>query len=260
MKFNNQQDTLNQLRSLAEGNRHSIIISGPSGCGKTFLARQYSKLLSIPDFQIISPTVQSIRDCVEENLRVGSQIVLCIENLDTGILAASYALLKFLEEPSDNAYIIVTCRNLNRIPDTIQSRSSVIDVPPPNLADITQYAQSKDIGLYSTISTLNVWKCVHTFTDVDMLFQIPKGKLEYIESLSEILDFKGSVTDIVWKLSHYPDNSDCPISIVLSYLVAIAPTKHIRDAAMQCMQDLALNRLGSVAVLSRFVFECKYCE
>ena len=139
MNFICQQNAIAELKSLSKYLRHSVLIEGPSGSGKSFLAKQYSQYLNILDFQVINPRVDDIRYCIDTCSGINNDIVICIENLDTGVREASYALLKFLEEPSDNIYVIITCNSIHHVPDTIVSRSSIVSINAPARADIDTY-------------------------------------------------------------------------------------------------------------------------
>ena len=94
---------------------------GPEGCGKSYLARQFAIKLGVDDFALVEPTVAGIREISDLCSEITTPIVICIENLDTGVVAASYTLLKFLEEPRKNVHVVVTARNIKHLPDTIPS-------------------------------------------------------------------------------------------------------------------------------------------
>ena len=105
MILNCQKEPIQELKQLADSDRHSVLVEGPSGCGKSYLAKQYAAMLGISDFAVINPTVQDIRDSINGSYNLDSPIVLCIENLDCGVPAASYTILKFLEEPLSHVYL-----------------------------------------------------------------------------------------------------------------------------------------------------------
>lgn len=260
MNFICQQQPMKDLDALRLSDRHSILIEGPSGCGKTYLAMQYAKLLGISDFQIVEPKVDIIKSAVEECIQVNNPVVICIENLDTGVAAASYTLLKFLEEPTPNVYIIVTCRNMNNVPDTIISRSAVVIAAPPVESDLATYAISRDKTKFDLLKLSILWKCVRTFKDADIVLDMTQPQLDYFTNLTHIAKFSDSVSNLVWKISHYDDNSEAPVEIVLRYLMLLCNTPHIRRAGVSCLNDLASKRIASHAVLAKFIFEAKYCE
>lgn len=260
MNFLCQRESIESLEHLSSSNRHSLLIEGVPGCGKSYLASQYAHMINIPDIQFISPSVQAVKDAVDICMRLTSPMVLVIENLDTGMLSASYALLKFLEEPNDNAYIIVTCRNINYVPDTIISRCACIKVSPPVPSDIVDYAKLRcHQTSNTTILNSALLRSVKSFSDIDKLINLSTKQLLYIEQLANI-DYNDSISNIVWKLGHTDDNSEIPILIVLQHIAASTKSSIIKNAAIICIKDLNTSRLGTHSVLSRFVLECKYCQ
>lgn len=260
MKFVCQEKPLAELDTLRLSDRHSVLIEGPSGCGKTYLAMQYASMMQISDFQVVQPKVDEIKSSIEACIQLTNPVVLCIENLDTGVSAASYALLKFLEEPSSNVYIVVTCRNLKYVPDTIISRSAVVVTAPPVDADIATYSLSVNKNKFDELKLSKLWACVRTFKDAELVLNMTPEQLTYFNELSNICKFNDSVSNLVWKISHYDDNSECPIELVIRYIMNEIDTQHIKKAGIECLNDLALKRIASHAVLAKFVFNAKYCE
>ena len=258
MEFKSQISSIEELHNLCNSNRHSILLSGPPGCGKTYLAKTFSDMLNIQDFEIISPTVQSIRDAVDSCILLEHKVVLCIENLDTGVSAASYTLLKFLEEPIDNVYIVVTCRNILGIPDTIISRSTTISVPPPLISDLDDFAREKYKNNYEIYSKHLLWKCMRTFTDVDIFMKLTDSQLDYFDSLKSTLNFKDSVSTLMWKLGHYTDNTETPLELVLRYVIELSDNNYIRRCGIRCIEDITQSRIASHIALAKFCFDVKY--
>ena len=260
MNFKCQEQPLKELDTLRLSDRHSVLIEGASGSGKTYLAMQYANMLNISDFQIILPKVDEIKTTIDACTQINNPVVLCIENLDTGVAAASYALLKFLEEPLPNVYIVVTCRNLQYVPDTIISRSAVVVTAPPVDVDIATYSINANASKFDELKFTELWKCVRTFKDADTVLNMTPEQIMYFHKLSDITRFNDTVSNLVWKISHYDDNSECPVDLVIRYIMNIVNTAHIRKAGIECLNDLALKRIASHAVLAKFMFAAKYCE
>lgn len=260
MNFVCQNIAMNELDSLAKSDKHSILIEGAEGSGKTYLAMQYAQKLGIGDFQQVVPKVDVLKETINTCLQLNNPVVLCIENLDVGVAGASYVLLKFLEEPLPNTYIVVTCRNINNVPDTIVSRSAVVVTSPPVELDISSYALSKNSMRFNELRGSRLWSCVRTFKDADTVLNLNSQQLDYFNSLSEVAQFKDSVSNLVWKISHYADNTETPVDFVIRYLMDLINTTHVRRAGIECIRDLSQSRIASHAVLARFAFECKYCE
>lgn len=260
MISNSQKEPIEQLKTLAASNRQSIIIEGPSGSGKTYLSQQYANMLGIDDFSIIEPKVASIREALDACLNLDNKLILEIENLDTGVPAASYTLLKSLEEPLPNVYIIITCRNLQGVPDTIISRSAVVTVGPPMLRDIDAYGKEKDTLKFNNVASRLVWQCVRSFSDADAVLDMTIDEIQYYESLAEICKFQDSVSNIIWKISHYNSGKECNLELAIRSIIELMKNPFITTCGIDCIRDLTKNRIAQHAVLAKFVFNAKYCE
>lgn len=260
MISNSQKEPIEQLKTLAASNRQSIIIEGPSGSGKTYLSQQYANMLGIDDFSIIEPKVASIREALDACLNLDNKLILEIENLDTGVPAASYTLLKSLEEPLPNVYIIITCRNLQGVPDTIISRSAVVTVGPPTLRDIDAYGKEKDTLKFNNVASRLAWQCVRSFSDADAVLDMTIDEIQYYESLAEICKFQDSVSNIIWKISHYNSGKECNLELAIRSIIELMKNPFITTCGIDCIRDLTKSRIAQHAVLAKFVFNAKYCE
>lgn len=258
LKF--QSEAIEELNQLANSDRHSLLIEGPAGCGKTYLAKQYGKYVGFNDFVLVQPTVQSIRDALDASFNLSNPVLFCIENLDMGVAAASFTLLKFLEEPTSNVYIVVTCRNRFKLPDTIISRSTCVSVSAPIPSCIDDYAEIKDAVKFRSLSTLSVWKGVRNLSDVDYVYRLTTDQVYYFEELKNALNFKDPISNIMWKLGHYSDNTATDILFVLNYLMGVNNNKRVHRYLIECIRDITLSRIASHAVLAKFLLECKYGE
>ena len=157
MRAKSQIRPLEELQTLATSNRQSVMISGPAGSGKSYLAQQYANMLGIDDYSAFDPKVADIREALDSCMTINNRVLLEIKNLDMGVPAASYTLLKSLEEPLAHVYIVITCRNPDRVPDTIISRSAVINLGPPTLDDIDAYGKEKDTLKFNVVSSRLAW-------------------------------------------------------------------------------------------------------
>lgn len=258
MDFKCQSSAIDQLQTLASADRHSVLVSGMQGSGKSYLAQRYADMLGIEDFQTVSPSVKSIKECMQACYNIDTPIVLCIENLDQGVNAAAYSILKFLEEPMQHVYIVVTCINTNNIPDTIISRCVVVPLGPPTASDLEAFATSVDFTKFHPLENTDLWKCVRTFGDVNTVLNLSSSQIDYFRSLSDILSFKDNISSLMWKLGHYDDNSEAPTDLILRYLIHVSDNPHVRWAGMECLKKLGQGRVAAHAVVARFLFECKY--
>ena len=259
MEFQCQIQAIQNLHQIVESNRHAILISGCGGCGKTHLVKEWAKLLQINDVAVINPSVGELKSVIDTLLDNKAPAVICIENLDEGVVQASYPLLKFLEECPDYLYVAVTCTNIRSIPETIISRCILIDVAMPTQTDLDAFAETVNFSNYMFIKDTLVWKCAKSFSDVKTILDFDSNKLAYFESLSNITAFKENVSSIAWKLQHYPDNSESPIVLVIRYLMLLVKPNQIKSC-LDCLNDLQSSHISTNAVICKFVFENKYCE
>ena len=85
---------------------------------------------------------------IEKNLNF-VYIINCVENMTK---EAINALLKYLEEPNENVYAILTTKNVNQVLPTIVSRCQNLKIIPENKNEILSNFNIKDIPLkYSEI-------------------------------------------------------------------------------------------------------------
>ena len=260
MVVKNQKSALEELTQFVNNDVHSIIIDGPEGCGKTYLSKQYGKMLNVSDFISVQPKVSDIRQAVDACTAIKSPMVLCIENLDLGVASASYTLLKFLEEPIPTAYVIVTCRNIINIPDTIVSRCSVTTVSTPVVSDILAYAEQINPSKYLSMKKNKLWNCARTFKDANTILNLTNEQQEYFKSLASMTSFSSPISSMMWNLGHYPDKSETPVDLVLRYIVYISKSEHIKQAAMECLSNLSTMKIAPHAIIAKFLFESKYTE
>lgn len=257
INFDNQIYPCDSLKKYAERRQQNIIISGNEGCGKTHLARQYSVYLGIRDFIIVKPTVDELTSTMEALIGSQNDVCLCIENLDTAVIGASYSILKFLEEPPKNVFIVITCRNINRIPYTILSRCPLIDVHNPTKDDIMHYCSRTDIDAYNRIKNHLIYNCIKTFSDANIVLGMDADKLQYFEKLPEIMKCNDTVSNISYKLSHYPDKSKSDICIVLRYIMWTSDDKTIWKYVIGCTDDIRLGRVADWCAVAVFAMRVK---
>ena len=260
MNFQCQAEALKNIKLLAEHNQHGVLIVGDSGSGKTSVAREYAKLLNIKDFYIINPVMADLKSMIDLCLSNSNPVVLCIENLDHGVLQASYPLLKIIEDCPSYIYVVVTCNNLFSIPDTIPSRCALVTINPPTKSDIEQYAKFVDEDAFNILRQTHIWTCIKGLGDVETILKFTPEQLKYFNDLANVIQFKDSISNISWKLQHYEDNTETPIVFVIRYLMGLLKTTHGKQACLECLNDLAENRISQNAIISKFVLENKYCE
>ena len=260
MLANSQKTAIDELNELSRSGRQSILIEGPCGSGKTYLSRRFANALGVDDLSVINPKVSDMREALDGCLSIKNAVVLEIENLDLGVPAASYTLLKSLEEPLPHVHILITCRNIQQVPDTIISRSAVVTLSPPTLDDIDRYGAEKDKLKFNNVASRLVWQCVRSFSDADAVLEMSLEQVNYYESLAQVCKFNDSVSNIVWKLGHYESGSDCNVELAIRSVMELMKKPFITKCGIECIRDLNKGRIAPHAVLAKFVFNARYCE
>lgn len=261
LKLTCQKSCIDLMKLYADNDKHSIVVEGPIGSGKTFLAKSYFNMLGFNDVVVVSSRVNDIKDTFDQFLRVNNKVLIVVENLDSGVPACSYVLLKFMEEPSDNLYVVVTCRSKENIPDTILSRSMVAAVGMPTCDDISSYATDRYKDTYKKLKRKKIWSTVRTFSDVDEVCCLSEQQISYFSEWDNLNSFNQPVNVVSWKLSHYPDNSELNSSTLVKYIMEVnKENKHVVNSCRKCLDQLNLKRIASYLTLTKLAFDIKYCE
>ncbi len=176
---------------------HGIVINGPNGIGKELLAIKISSKLLInknnneniaisksnnhPDFFVLDKEKilikhiafreddwdeeigkRNVNDFLSVTPSISLNKVALILNAQSMNDASQNALLKSLEEPAPNSYIIMTTNRPKSLLDTIYSRCQVITIPSLSEKDIDEWLINNGISdinakdFPSFISPLNI--------------------------------------------------------------------------------------------------------
>lgn len=258
MIFKNQLSALEDIEKCIQSDRHSIIITGPEGSGKVYLANDFARKHNIENVVSVSPKVEDVRSFIGSSYSFDERVLGIFENLDNGHVSSCYSLLKFLEEPTANSYIVITCSNIRNIPDTLISRSFVIHVSAPTSSDIVEYAQSLNLDKYLEFSTRLSWKVLRSFEDVNALFNMPQDRIEYLEHISDIMKDCTNVSSLSWALTHYKDNSELPLQLSIRYIMCTCKDPYKLKVCLDALNDIDSKRIAVSSIAAKVAFEFRY--
>lgn len=137
---------------------HAQLISGEDGIGKSILAEILGKLILNGDLNreyvdIINyrPSkasfgVDDVREIIDEVNKKpfeGDKKVIIIHQGNKLTIQAQNALLKTIEEPPTEVYIIILCESLELILDTIKSRCEIYKLTPLTKEELYKYIAIK---------------------------------------------------------------------------------------------------------------------
>jgi len=128
---------------------HSLMLVGEYGCGKHLASDEISSKLGIPIKDISdslnAETINNIYDMVTPQIYT--------INGDSITLKEESAILKFIEEPSKNAYIIIFCENRGRMLNTILNRCIIWEFEPYTMDELLSFAPSASTELLKVANT-----------------------------------------------------------------------------------------------------------
>ncbi len=128
---------------------------------KNFDPLKYSDLIFLDGSKKIikkDQVLNAINQLQQTTLDSLGKKILVIKNIENTNIQSLNSLLKFIEEPTKNTYIIMTTNNISSILTTIKSRSQIITVPPINMNDWIEQVKMFNYGKDFSILLANLYK------------------------------------------------------------------------------------------------------
>lgn len=141
---------------------HAILLSGKKGIGKATFANEFALQIthSNPDVLVIEKEaekkeisvekIRQIKDFVNHTSAISESKFIIVNSACELNKSASNALLKILEEPHPNNFLILIAHNLYRVLPTIRSRCQIVKIPDLSREDFTKIVKS-DVDFLSEI-------------------------------------------------------------------------------------------------------------
>ena len=215
---------------------HAQLISGEDGIGKSILAEILGKLILNGDLNreyvdIINykPSkasfgVDDVREIIDEVNKKpfeGDKKVIIIHQGNKLTIQAQNALLKTIEEPPTEVYIIILCESLELILDTIKSRCEIYKLTPLTKDKLYKYIAIKgyDYSEEEKSSAIAFSEGIpgridRYFSDtelqelrdkiVDLLLQLTNNEIEAIlEKEEQLVSYKQNKEEVINVLSSF---------------------------------------------------------
>jgi DNA polymerase-3 subunit delta' len=155
------------LLAALDANRlpHALLIHGPGGWGEALLAdafalrlverscqdRPSAATVAHPDLRWLAPegageqikidSVRSVADFIVQTPQIAPRKVAVLAGAETMNPHAANALLKTLEEPPQDSYLILVTDSISDLLPTLRSRCRLIAVRPSSLTSIRDWVQ-----------------------------------------------------------------------------------------------------------------------
>ncbi|REG85741.1 DNA polymerase III subunit delta' [Marinomonas pollencensis] len=171
--------SLSQVQALKKQNKlsHALLVTGADGVGQEELARAIGKNLMCeqfeqakacgychscqlmvanthPDYRVLEgeegaikvDQIRQLTQKISQKPQVGRNKVVLITHAQAMNVNAANAVLKALEEPAERTYFVLTSSQSSHLLATIRSRCLLVNVPTPNLNQVTEWLQQQPEG------------------------------------------------------------------------------------------------------------------
>ena len=234
---------------------HAQLISGEDGIGKSILAEILGKLILNGDINreyvdIINykPSkasfgVDDVREIIDEVNKKpfeGDKKVIIIHQGNKLTIQAQNALLKTIEEPPTEVYIIILCESLELILDTIKSRCEIYKLTPLTKDELYKYIAIKGYDYSEEEKSSAI-----AFSE-----GIP-GRIDRYFSDTELQDLRDKIVDLLLQLTNneieailekeeqlvsYKQNKEEVVNVLSSFIRDILVNKEVYN------ENLIINR------------------
>ena len=234
---------------------HAQLISGEDGIGKSILAEILGKLIlngdinreyvDIINYKPIKTSfgVDDVRDIIDEVNKKpfeGDKKVIIIHQGNKLTIQAQNALLKTIEEPPTEVYIIILCESLELILDTIKSRCEIYKLTPLTKDELYKYIAIKGYDYSEEKKSSAI-----AFSE-----GIP-GRIDRYFSDTELQDLRDKIVDLLLQLTNneieailekeeqlvsYKQNKEEVINVLSSFIRDILVNKEVYN------ENLIINR------------------
>lgn len=200
-----QKNLLTRLEDLVNKQKvpRFIILVAPEGFGKKVVCEWLSKKLGC-NFVPCESKVESVRQVIYESYTISNSSLYMFFDCDDMSVSAKNALLKVTEEPPNNAYFVMTVRDISSVLGTLVSRASIFYLSTYSKDDLVEYTEQRQYvfpndvkSIVYEISTCPKDISICSEIDVKNLYELADKFIQYIGSVPLYNEFKiGSMLSV----------------------------------------------------------------
>ena len=127
-----------------------MIFAGQRGSGRSTLATLVATLIGATVIKS-DGKVDDVRNIIEQSYKLDTKIVCVFPNVDRMSNIAQNTMLKFTEEPPENATIIFTAENESFVLPTLKSRGTLFHINPYTKQELTEFAFANKLNISATL-------------------------------------------------------------------------------------------------------------
>lgn len=124
---------------------HFIILEGLSGSGRTTVSEYVGNQLGAEIKIIEELKIANAREVIEDAKALSFRKLYLFRNVEGMNIQTENALLKLVEEPTENCYVIMTVENISSLLPTIQSRAIVLRMDSYTEDELRQLTSREDL-------------------------------------------------------------------------------------------------------------------
>ena len=260
---------------------HGIILNGPEGIGKSILAKEISKKLIVkeddlkstnllnlnthPDFFLLNKDKiltkhislrdkewddelgnRNVIDFLSITPSISTNKVALLMNAHTMNEVSQNALLKSLEEPAPNTFIILLTNRSNSLLQTIYSRCQIINMPSLTDNEINKWLVSKGISDFnikdfpSYISPINILNDIQN--NQHMAFK------DFIKLMKNFLSNQSDSKSMLHNLSSYDIDLVNKINYLIEFLKILLKSKLLNEKLSGIYKDFDNSNFSTLKI------------
>ena len=253
------QDMLNLFN--ANNFPHFSILTGQEHIRKLKLINEIVKQIPNCEYYCLeSNKIADVRQLIQEAQTLDYKIVYVFPTIEELSINATNTLLKFTEEPPQNAYIIILATDIQDVLPTIRSRGVEFKMSLYTKKQIQEYANTDNeffIRLCDTFEDVdNVREMLFSRNeDIQLLEEFVQLTIEHLPTVSLANAFK-----LTQKLA-VNNEEGYPLSLFLKGYLCKIPidNKDVIDITIRTLEDLKIRSINKQMVIDKWILGVKSC-